>query len=616
MEAILVVFITAILFMNIILLLATRAGKSAKTTGILVAVIALGGLMVYGYGFACTIDFLPMAVLRALLATCYMFLGRNELSAIANAPLLQLEWVQIVAWLIHLLALYITAGTAIVAVGARVVRKLNLWLARRGRLNILYGVSADTLSLGKQLKQNKGESVVFVGGSEACDFENSMDASGCVLRTDANAMAGDQNFLTAVGMNRRRKALTVYALSKDPAANIRYAKKLLSSLQSQKVAVERTRLVILCPEDRAVMQLQVKEGEYGYGYVAAVNEADLAARLLVRSFRPCEHIAFDADACATENFEALVVGFGRTGQAVLKQLIMHGQFEGSHFGATVFDPDYDRGGGYFTDANRELLEQYDIRFISADGRSARLYEHLRKQGNKLRYVVVCTGDQKRNDELAQDICQRFRQMKQNASVYCCSRQGVQAYDADGLVYQQNRLYTPELLGQEQLDNRAMLLNYGYQKDQSRIALQHWMSCDYFSRQSCRASADFVEAMLYAAGKNGIDDWCLTSAQQLNLSKTEHLRWCAFHYCMGYTAMTQAEFDSRGEEYRRQLAETGKPTIRIAKNTADRTHACLCSWEELKLLSQREALYTGLQKDYQIMDTENVMAIPVLLRAEQ
>ncbi len=613
MGPILTIVLTAIAFVVMILLLATTNGKAGKATGILVAIVALGGLLMYGYGFATTIDYLPMAVIRSLMAACGMFLGRNELSAVAAAPLLQPRWVQLLGWILHLLAMYITAGAAIVAVGTRVLKQIHLWLARRGQMNVIYGVNEDSLSLGKQLNSAKTQAVVLVGDASAASFSGAAAAAGCVLRLDTDAQAGNVKFLNAIGMNRGKRSLTVYALSKDATANLRYAQRLLKSLEAKKIGAEQTRLVILCPEDRAVSQLQVQGNTYGYGYVAAVNEAGLTARLLVRSFPPYEQLTFDADARARENFEALIVGFGQTGQAVLGQLLINGQFEGSTFRATVFDLEYDRAGGYFADANSQILDHYDIQFVNADGRSAQMYQFLHSRGDALKYVVVCTGNEKVNHEIAQDLCHYFLQVGRSVPVYQCSRWGVRSMDADGLVRAGHRIYTAQLLGQEQLDNQAMILNAHYMDDGSKTPLEHWMNCDYFSRQSSRASADFVKAMEFAAGKGPGDPWELTEQQLLNLSKTEHHRWCAFHYCMGYRTMSDQEFDRRAREYRRQLREEGRATIRIAKNTRDRTHACLVSWEALNDLSEKEKAVTGKDPQYQQKDIENVQAVPELLR---
>ena len=93
----------------------------------------------------------------------------------------------------------------------------------------------------------------------------------------------------------------------------------------------------------------------------------------------------------------------------------------------------------------------------------------------------------------------------------------------------------------------------------------------------------------------------------NLSRTEHKRWCAFYLAMGYSPMSEGEFEARGAQYRR-----GEVT-RIGKNTDGMTHACLIPWEALDDLSRRENEITGGTVNYKALDTNNVLAVPDMLR---
>jgi Rad3-related DNA helicase len=93
----------------------------------------------------------------------------------------------------------------------------------------------------------------------------------------------------------------------------------------------------------------------------------------------------------------------------------------------------------------------------------------------------------------------------------------------------------------------------------------------------------------------------------NLARTEHLRWCAFHLAMGYAPMSDEEFSRRCEMYRKGTLK------RISKNTEGLTHACLVPWEALDALSERENAVTGGSVDYKALDTNNVLAIPDILR---
>lgn len=585
-----------------------------RITVVFLVIAALGGIFFYGYGYLTVCDNPLLALLRVVPALCGMFLGDDCCGDIEDTPLMQNGWMLTLFWIIHCYAIYTTVSAVVTAVGTTAVRKLRLRLAKRDRLHIIYGVNANTFSMGKALSAEKQKALVFVGEE---DHKEQVGALGGILRSDSHAEDGDEAFLRSIGSNKKRE-ITIYALRENPAENLQYASALLNSLQIQGVAPEQTRLVIRAKEESAVNRFQVTPEQYGYGYVTAVDEAQLAARVLTKNYPPCRTISFDPDAKATENFEALIIGFGQMGQAVLKSLVMSGQFEGSTFRAAVFAPDCQGVDGRISSQFGEIFRNYNITLNPWDARSRQLYQHLRDRGSKLKYCVICTGSERLNQELAEDIASYCKRVHIELPLYLCSRRGISACDPDGVVRESHGLYQPELLSNYTLDRMAMLLNHSYQRSAGHTPLQAWMRCDYFSRQSCRAAADFTEAMLHAAGKTADEvkekGWVLTDTQLENLSRTEHLRWCAFHFCMGFRPMDDATFAQRGETCRRQLTETGKATIRIGKDMQELLHACLVSWEELDTLAEKEETYTGKRVDYKAMDTDNVLAIPRLLKA--
>ena len=75
-----------------------------------------------------------------------------------------------------------------------------------------------------------------------------------------------------------------------------------------------------------------------------------------------------------------------------------------------------------------------------------------------------------------------------------------------------------------------------------------------------------------------DSWQNKSPELLeNLGITEHLRWCAFHYSMGFVGMPEEVLRARGRRYQAEVAEKGSSRFRITKDLPHRMHACLCSW---------------------------------------
>lgn len=609
-----VMLCTAALFLAMILHLAAKPRFTSQLTGAFTVIAAVSGLFIYGYGYASTMDSMILAVIHALLGVCGMFVSKMDFSVVSDLPLFQPVAAQVFFWVVHLFAMYATASAAITTVGAEALRKLRLWLARRGELNLIYGVNEQNLELGKMLLRGKKVSVVFVDGAPDASCAAVIAKIGCVLRSDTGAVNADMRFLKSVGVRPGKRKITLYALGADEAQNVRYAEKLLKSLKERGVTPSQTTLVIPGREDSSVSRLQVLGDEYGYGYVTIFQEAGLAARLLVQTWPPCGRIAFDENCRATEDFDALIIGFGQLGQAVLRSLVMNGQFAGSRFHAAVFAPDCQSVNGYFSSSFEKVLDNYDITFHPYDGRSRQLFDYIRGKGQGLKYVAICTGSDKINREIAGDLAAFLSRQGIDVPLYLCGYRGVQEFGVNGKLM---KLYQPQVLTMDTVDRLAMILNHHYCAGEN-TALENWMRCDYFSRMSSRASADFMSAVLRAAGRTAeqamAGDWSFTERQMENLGEMEHKRWCAFHYCMGFSAMSEAEYDRRAAIWRQQMAGTGAAKIRIGKNMEQHTHACLIDWEQLDALSEKESAITGKQVNYKQLDMENIRAVPELLKA--
>lgn len=608
MNYIITILATAIALLVMILLVSAKPRLSKLVTIWALIIAAGGGTMIYGYGYMDVTGNFPLAILKAALAVCGSFVGADEYSVIPDAPALQTTFMQVICTFIRICALYVTASTVISAIGAGALQRFRLWLSRRGKLNIIYGTNENAPAFAQELLRQKQGSVVFVVQEPGEDYASAITRSGSVLRTDSHSLSADKQFLRSIGIGRKAREITLYAVDEKSSANIAFATALLCSLKEKNADPKDLHLVILAPENSAAAKLQNTENTYGYGYVTAVNVPQLAARLLTLKYPPCNEISFDEEGKATEDFEALIIGFGQVGQGVLKALVINGQFVGSTFRTTVFAPDCITASGSFAARHKELLKQYHISFVEADGRSPALYEHLSHRGEKLKYAAICTGNHKQDREIAQSLNDYFEMNGLDIPVYIVSHSGVECCAQDGSVTEHS-IFSTEVLCTSHLDQQAMILNHRYHPESNRTPEENWLSCDYFSRQSCRASADFLPAMIRAAGK-APENWELTEKQLENLSITEHLRWCAFHYSMGFSPMTPEEFQTRCETFLQQK-QAGEKPLRIGKNMANRTHACLIPWDALEELSQKEAQVTGCYVNYKKMDTDNVLAIPLL-----
>ena len=317
-----------------------------------------------------------------------------------------------------------------------------------------------------------------------------------------------------------------------------------------------------------------------------------------------------------EDFDCIVVGFGYSGQAALRYLIMNSQFVGSSFHAAVFSTDFDKQSGFLFSESPEILEKYDIEVFKNDARSKEFYQYLNTRLGSLRYIAVCAGTDEMNSELTDHIMLYLQRLRaEHICVVQCTKDGVRYQQAVGHPIQSRSVRSLEMLSAEILDRDAILINSAYDNS-DKTDWEKWVLCNSFGKMSSRASAEFIPALVRASGDTPEEiiggKWDHNEDLKEILGETEHLRWCAFHYCMGYRTMSDKEFESNVKEYIR-CREKGLPLPRITKNTERRTHACLIPYHDLDDLSAKENAVTGRNTDYKKMDIANVMMIPSILK---
>ena len=606
-----VIVFTGILFLGIIINLAMKKENSAKVTGVCIAVAGVSGLFIYGYGYGLAFaDNLPLAVIRSLMAVWGMFVSKNDFSIISGTPLFSSQGAVLYFWLVHLMAQYATASAAIATIGARALRRLRLWLACFGNLSLIYGVNEDSVAFGRQLAETPGNNVVFVDEKVSSSLEGAINSFGGVTVGDKNALWPDKKFLRGLGIRGDRRKYDFYLLHKNEAKNVKYAFALKAALETNGIPATATNLVMLGSEETHTAPLQRLGDKYGFGNVSVFDAPGLVARLLIHHFPPAATMDFNDDCSAAENFESVIIGFGAVGQAVMKQLVMNGQFAGSDFSLAVFAPDFEKVSGYISATSHSIIDNYNVKFYDYDGRSRSMYDYILARKDDMNYIVICTGSEKTNNEIGGEITRYLTRIGSDAQVYLAGYSGITCLTEGQIPPKQHPVFTTDVLCTGKIDSVATQLNHRYCNNDN-TPQQNWARCDWFSRMSSRASADFMPSMAVIARQNPAQQWALTDAQLENLGITEHLRWMAFHFVMGYEKMPAEVYDQREQQYISEKSLYGAGKIRVGKNTVARQHACLIPWEELDALSRRENAITGGNVDYKQSDKNNVLAIAQL-----
>lgn len=606
-----VIICTTALFGAIIVCLAVPPKIVKRMLSTFACVTAFFALGFYGYGYAQkeNCPFL-VAVLRATFAVCRVFVGSNDWDAVGAA--FTTSFSQVAFWLIHLMGLFTSASAIITSLGSGLIRKIRLWLNRKKDISVIYGLSQNSLEFGRELTERDDSLVLFVDQNSEHTLSFAVDQMGAVLRTDTDALQATVKFLKSIGIKRGTRKIWVYTLGRDYVSNQQYANSLLVSMKTLDISSEQTALTILGPSDETDNRFQTRSGQYGFGSVIAINEPEMVSRMLVRAYPPCEQVDFDQNGKALNDFHGLIIGFGHVGQEVLRQLVMHGQFYGNRFKVAVFSPNYEQTMGRLSRECSSMLEHYNIDFHAHDGRSCQLFEYIDQNKASLSYIAVCAGGNGINMEISEQLRSYLKRCGCTAPIYACSRTGIFHQVSDDKL-EVHKIYVPEVLCSDQIDKMAMVLNHSYMK--TGDMLENWRNCSYFNRMSSRAAADYHTAILKASGKTVEQikkSWKPEGELLENLAAMEHLRWNAFHYCMGFRPMTDEEFEERAKEYRKQKEQDPDTDYRITRDMKKRIHACIIPWEKLNAYSAKENAVTGDNRNYAENDRDNIRALSELV----
>lgn len=656
--------LTAAIFVAVVLSLALKPRIIRMVTGYALVFSAVSGLLLYGAGYArMAAD--PLGMLgwaeRATISTAIMFVGKNDYSTLAGAMpelgenMLLFAWF----WLAHLLAFYTMASAALTTLGRRVLQQLRLHLLPLRNVLIVYGIQDRSIEFAQGACACTGAAALFVGSPENAAQNNAiLDMGACMLSEADLLQGGGTRFLRRLGLRADgHTRLEVAAFGTDVAKTQKFLRTLLCFLREGHIPAGRIRLIVNCDNEYDFSFLQSEKDNDGALYqVELYSMSELVARQLILAAPPYRTLSFDENARAKSDFRALVIGFGDVGQAVLRNLVMNGQFAGSRFHAKVVDRDINGCAGAFKVAYASMIQRYHIEFENWNACGEDFWHWLWEALEDVQYVVVCTGDKKTNAECAariRNVLFVLQHTRTDGSAIspvilaeCTKKQVVLhdvlsgdpclhfAEDVTGSEYPANRVLpamNPVDILYNGIDCMAYAVNTTYITDGHRYQTDPWESwkkLDAFSRASSRASADYIPALLYAAGlpvpdtsqlngdvirqlRQAMDTLAAEEPRKLeNLSHAEHDRWVAFHEAHGVGLMSVEEMAQRAKA---GLAGFHKC---IPPRGMGGRHICMVEWEDLDALS--DAYNACLpadapRKDWKRLDTNNVLSLPDVYR---
>ena len=552
--------------------------------------------------------YIPYVTVRSVIDVGRMFSGYPNGDAFYSLPISRNPFAVFAFLLINLIAFFTTATALITRFGNDLLRWIRLKAPNMFDIILVFGVNANSISLGRNIIEKKGDIIIYVDSVIDEKYESSIRDLGGIAYSDSGAIKAQDSFLQEIRVKPDKTKLRLYALSSEYDKNLQYAQKMSDSLNKLKISPEQTELVLLGTDEWKGMIFQANGTNYGYGDVISFDEHELTARLLIHKYPLCNAINFDSNGLATEDINILIVGFGRIGHEVLRKVIANGQFEGSNFHATIYDPNFERRAGFVQYQYPKMFKNYKIIFEPQEGRSTKLYSFLQENAAKLNYIVICIEDKYMTRGMAIRIVDRLQSLGYSKNVYTCDTESVRCYSEDVKGYESNLIYDSEILFSEELDKYAMELNHKYSG--GRNLYEDWRQCSYFDRMSSRAAVDYLIPLI-----KRINAKKLTPEQRENLAKSEHLRWCAFHYTFGFDVMDKSEFTARIKEYNHEIKESGQSSIKISKDMENLKHVCLVDWDKLDEISRLEDSLIHNNRNYKNHDRGNVDTIMNLIQAD-
>lgn len=554
--------------------------------------------------------YIAYIVMMSVIDVGTMFYGRGNSALFYRLSEAENPIVVLGFWLLHTLAFFTASSALLIRFGDDFLRWLRGVKIKVLDVNLVFGINEDSIAFGRNIADEKGSMLVYVDSIVNENYEASIHNLGGLVYSDKDALMATVQFLKDIRIKKQETRLRIYALSGEYDKNLQYARMMSESLEKLQIQPEQTELVLLGTDEGKGMFFQSSENQYGYGKVRSFDEFEMAARLLIHEYPLCNSVNFDENGRATEDMDVLIVGFGRIGHAVLRKVVANGQFEGSSFHATVYDPKHTQRIGFFSSQYPKMFTNYNIDFQPQDGRSDLMFQFLKKHASKLKYVVICLEDREIARDMAIRMVDRLQTMGYSQNVYTCDSKSVRCYSSSVQECKTHWIYDSELLYSDKFDKHAMALNNRYCGGQNSPE-EDWKKCSYFHRMSSRASVDYLMPLIHRIKNTPT----LTPEQRENLAKCEHLRWCAFHYTFGYDVMELEEFAQRLKDWQAEIKEHGSSNIKPRQDTEKMKHVCLVSWDGLDEVSRVENSFTHGNKNYKDNDMGNVDIIMELVQSE-
>lgn len=634
----------------------------------LVLVCYCGGVLIYfyGYDYAGTSKNVVTLLLRSVLSSFEMFLSKSNLIGIAENCKANSVYMMLFAFT-HTLAVVLSTFFAVACFWKRIryFGKSIKWgqLTKNERIYVFWGLNERSYMLARDLfkKYNGEERIVFVDfpdnkneSNKSQSFSSLMgflsfkskivrqlDGVNYVLFRSSSRPSEitdkNKDFFDELDLMKLKRILDNstechhFIFTDNESSNLRAAVNMLETDQFKEntkiyCAVRKTKLSRLI-EEKYVGRLKI------------VDDSRMAVNSLkggeVNFSYPIDYVSIDTERAIVEScFTALIIGFGTTGQDALRFLYEFSAFPNadgrkSPVKIHVVDNKINETRGSFLQEvpAMEELEGKEIELHHMDVGSKEFFELVKSIIKDINYVVIATGDDERNIEIASSLLEMANQYKDNSLqqfrvfVRLYNEENREKFESAIDVYKSfslslsyfgstKSLYTEKIIIANSLQKEAEEFHKSYceaNKEEEYVPFKCRLECEcqnakvgplYAYRSMERKESQnkanrmhvYTKIKLMGLTKNpntvvlpkwekevGLDQCDIDKVwvtKLINTSICEHLRWNASHMMMGYVTMTD---------------EVSKQTIGSC-NLRKKQHRCIVAWNKLDKQTQSYDYY--------------------------
>lgn len=561
---------------------------------VLIPSTVIFGFVIYYIGYITLPepDSRAVVVVRAIHSTAEMVFMQSEIDGISER--MRNNNIYMVAYVVaHFLGILLAITAALSLFGRNLNAKIRLIVSHKKSCYILFGYSDEALLLCKDLlKNDPSRLVIFVGEKgEACDGEllDQIESNGAYYidnSTAKNELGGKILFRHIT--NSESKILYI---SPDEDKNISNALHLFTLIKGlsaeQRAKVEKNTSVYLQIDSEDMTQIfEEARRQMGINIEYSIfNVPEIIATQLVRNYNPMEYINIDSSrGVASENFEVMIIGFGRIGRNILRRTIEYGQFVGSTYRATVVDREINSKIGSFEANYPALVENYNIESHSGMVGSGSFFTTLKERAPMLKQIIISLCDDAQNAKSAIEVNKVLTSLGyNNIDIFIVTRRDDNYHyldDSDEFraihcIGQSRDIFSEQIILNEELKVQAKSINNYYNASKPPEKRKEWGMLENIKQQSNISAANNIPVKLKLLGLTAehLRAMSLEQYKKLlrentikyeNLARTEHLRWNATYFSRGWQ-----RWDLKA-----------LPDHATNQNHPLKLHACLVEWGEL------------------------------------